>query len=134
MAIIGLLFIVLLFNTVRFTSKQRDVAPVDLIEVDRNVIAARLSDAVKLKTISNQALSEFDPTATLQLHQYLEKSFPRVHETLEKSVINQFSLLYKWQGSNPAQQPIILMAHMDVVPIEPSSAPPALRCQLRDAP
>jgi len=93
LAIIGLLIIVLLFNTVQYTSKQLEVPSAELIKVDKQAVVKRLSEAVKLKTISNQIISEFDPAPILQLHQYLEKSFPRVHETLEKTVINRFSLL-----------------------------------------
>ncbi|MBF0280485.1 MAG: M20 family peptidase [SAR324 cluster bacterium] len=122
-AMLGLLIIILLVNTVLFTSKQVSVSPLELIEVDKQAVASRLSNAVQLKTVSNQNSNEFDATAILQLHQHLANSFPQVHATLEKTVINQFSLLYKWNGINTEQKPVILMAHLDVVPIEPETAP-----------
>jgi carboxypeptidase PM20D1 len=45
--------------------------------------------------------------------------YPRLHETLEREVVDGHSLLYRWPGSAPAaaSDPLVLMAHLDVVPV-----------------
>jgi hypothetical protein len=51
----------------------------------------------------------------------MRATYPRVFTQLEVEVINQYSLLQQWQGSNTGEQPILLTGHMDVVPIEPGT-------------
>lgn len=45
--------------------------------------------------------------------------YPRLHETLDREVVDGHSLLYRWPGSAPAaaSEPLVLMAHLDVVPV-----------------
>ena len=57
----------------------------------------------------------------LALHEYLKETFPKVHSGLTKETINDYSLLYTWKGSDETLKPILLMAHLDVVPVEPAS-------------
>lgn len=53
--------------------------------------------------------------------QWLETAFPNVHRQLRKEVINEHGLLFTWQGSDQNAKPLLLMAHQDVVPVEPST-------------
>lgn len=50
-------------------------------------------------------------------HEYLEKTFPLVHEKLKVEKVNTHGLLYTWQGSDPDLKPTTLMAHQDTVPV-----------------
>ncbi len=82
----------------------------------------RLSGAIKIQTVSYkndqpEKQSEFHQKI-LQFHQYLEQTFPKVHQHLTKQTINNYSLLYTWQGQDTAAKPALLMAHMDVVPVD----------------
>ncbi|WP_460919821.1 M20/M25/M40 family metallo-hydrolase [Pontibacter brevis] len=54
----------------------------------------------------------------LDLHDYLGEAFPALHQQLQKKVVNGYSLLYTWLGKDPELPPILLSAHMDVVPVE----------------
>ncbi|MGI6392425.1 MAG: M20/M25/M40 family metallo-hydrolase [Candidatus Izemoplasmatales bacterium] len=49
------------------------------------------------------------------LHNELELLFPLVHKHCERTVFEGGSLLFRWPGKS-REQPIILMAHQDVVP------------------
>ena len=60
-------------------------------------------------------------TAFSDLHDLLVESYPRVHATLERETVGDYSLLYTWRGRNPERRPILLLAHMDVVPVAPGS-------------
>lgn len=119
--IAGLLVIIIammLIKTATFTSKQVEVAQQDKIAIDRMAVARHLSDAIQIKTISWQDDSKFNPAAFLQLHRYLEKTYPLVHKTMTREKVAGYSLLFTWKGSDPSKKPILLMAHQDVVPIE----------------
>ncbi|KAG0709281.1 hypothetical protein DFH29DRAFT_1027230 [Suillus ampliporus] len=51
-------------------------------------------------------------------HDYLLKSFPLVHSTLEVTKVNTYGLIYVWKGTDNSLQPLLLAAHQDVVPVE----------------
>lgn len=53
----------------------------------------------------------------LQLHEYLRLQFPLVHSRLEVKVVAKYSLRMTWHGADKSLDPVMLAAHMDVVPI-----------------
>jgi carboxypeptidase PM20D1 len=55
------------------------------------------------------------------LHAYLQAAFPRVHSQLRRETVGTHSLLYTWSGSQPSLDPIALIGHLDVVPVEPGT-------------
>jgi carboxypeptidase PM20D1 len=109
---------VITFRTVTFTSRQVEVQRVTDIEVPEEEVAQRLAGALTFRTISHQDSTQFDSTAFFGLHRYLEEHFPGVHTTLRKEVVNRYSLLFTWRGTDGTAQPFLLMGHMDVVPVE----------------
>jgi carboxypeptidase PM20D1 len=54
----------------------------------------------------------------LQLHQYLQDTYPLFHQNLEREVIGKYTLLYHWKGNDTLLPPVLFIAHMDVVPVE----------------
>lgn len=119
-------FIVLFFillstlaiNTLRFKSKQIQVEPANTPAVDDERALERLAQAIRFKTISNDGGPKASLEEFLALHRHLQQSFPKVHTSLTREIINEYSLLYTWKGSDPSLPPALLMAHLDVVPIE----------------
>ena len=49
----------------------------------------------------------------------LEETYPLVHQKLKREVVNGYSLLYTWQGSRADLEPVMVMAHQDVVSADP---------------
>jgi len=88
-----------------------------------NEIAAaeRLAGALQIQTISPENPADFDSVPFLEFHAYLEETFPNVHSTLTWETVNEYSLLYRWEGTDPSLEPIALLAHIDVVPVEPGT-------------
>lgn len=86
----------------------------------KDEMAERLGHAIRFKTVSydyTDTENKADYNEFLKLHAYLEEQFPSVHSTLTKHVVNKYSLIYHWKGSDDAnQRPYLLYAHMDVVP------------------
>ena len=93
----------------------------DMSQVDTDRAAENLSRAIQFKTISHYDSTQDDPAEFLGFIQFLEETYPLIHGTLIKEVVSDYSLLYTWQGSDPEAKPIVLMSHIDVVPIEPGT-------------
>lgn len=91
------------------------------IAIDEQDAAKRLASAVQFKTVSYSTAGPVAKDAFNGLIAFLRTSYPKVHEALEHEIVNDYSLLYKWQGSDPALKPVMLLGHMDVVPVEPGS-------------
>ena len=116
-----LLAAVLVANTLRGGPAEDPVEPVAPLALDRLALAKRLSRAIQIETVTlaEDAPLRFEPFR--ELHDVLAESFPRLHGALEREIVAEGSLLYRWPGTDPAAQPILLMGHLDVVPIEPGT-------------
>jgi carboxypeptidase PM20D1 len=88
------------------------------IAFDEQQAVAHLGKAVQFKTVSMQNPDDSHPDEFVRFHAYLAETFPKVHATLKRETVSDYSLLYTWTGADPALPPIILTAHMDVVPVE----------------
>jgi carboxypeptidase PM20D1 len=76
-----------------------------------------LSAAIRFQTISHQETSENDVAAWDGLQTWMQSAYAAAHAEMQKEKVAGHSLLYTWAGTDPALQPIILMAHQDVVPV-----------------
>lgn len=119
--VVGLLGAIIIARAATFTSRQIHAAPITPITLERDAIVSRLAEAIRFKTVSYQTAAEFNAQEFRHFHTFLEKSFPRVHRHLGKEAVNEHSVLYTWKGKNEGLKPILLLAHMDVVPADPES-------------
>ena len=71
-----------------------------------------------MATVSPEDSAAFDPKPFQALHSYLRTQFPRVHSQLTRETVGTHSLLYTWPGSDRSLKPMLLMGHLDVVPVE----------------
>jgi len=108
-------------RTLTFRSRQPQVAGVAVEPLDTTALAQHLAGALRFKTISYQDSSQFDGRQFDGLHQYLRTTFPKLHAALKLEKVNGYGLLYEWTGSDPGLAPIVLLAHQDVVPVEPGT-------------
>jgi carboxypeptidase PM20D1 len=111
--------ILLVVRTIVFQWSYGTVERVEGVPVDEQQVAEHLAACVRCQTVPLDESGTPDPEAFRQLHQMLETTYPLVHQKIKREVINGYSLLYTWQGSRPDLEPVMLMAHQDVV-----SAPP----------
>ncbi len=111
----------LLVRTAMYRPVPQPIPPAPSVAVDTSSAAARLAGAIRIPTISHQDPARIDEDAFLGLHAYLEENFPRAHGVLEREVVNDLSLLYTWRGSDPALPAVLMMAHLDVVPVDPGT-------------
>lgn len=92
----------------------------------RNQSIQKLQGAVQIETESYD--NSPDPSEDMtpwnkffKLFDYLEKTFPLIYKHLKFERINEVGLLYTWEGSNPDLKPLMLLAHTDVVPVNPQT-------------
>ncbi len=92
------------------------------IPVDSNAVAQHLAQAVRFQTISyGDGIKENEKTKALDaMHDWMEQTFPYFHEAAGPEKFGE-SLLFTWIGKNPNQPPVMLMAHLDVVPVVPGT-------------
>jgi len=120
--ILGILLIfigILLVKTINF-SKDGEIYEViyDKTLVDKDDVLKKLQKAIKIKTISNSDYSKTDFREFKNFIDLLEANFPKIHKQMERTIVNDYSLVFKWQGKNQDKKPGMIMAHIDVVPIE----------------
>src|SRR5439155_14321598 len=84
-------------------------------------IAERLSAAIRLRTISHQDPHDDDRATFAALRILFEKTYPKVHATMSRELVNGDGLLYRWAGTDSSLIPVLFMAHQDVVPVEPGT-------------
>lgn len=116
-ALFAILLIVMAYNTLRAPKPQPDVATAS-IPVISDSAATHLSKAIQIKTISKGDTLPIDTAEFVAFRQFLEKSYPLVHQQLSRQIFNEFSYVYAWKGKDTTLAPYVLMAHMDVVPVE----------------
>lgn len=107
-------------QTLRMPSRQAPVEPGPALPPGPPAAeaASRLAEGIRFRTVSGDSVPE---AALLDLRRHLERSFPRVHAALTREVVAGTSLLYTWKGRNPELPPVVCMAHLDVVPVEPGT-------------
>jgi carboxypeptidase PM20D1 len=119
--IVLVLFIAfIMIQTVTLKSKQISVDAIEKIEV-REGAAERLAEAIRIPTISFEDRSLIDTTQFDKLQEFIFNNYPLVDSLLDLTLINHYSMLYHWPGSNPDLKPAMLVGHLDVVPPEEES-------------
>jgi carboxypeptidase PM20D1 len=105
-------------NTIRLsTNKSGDLGRRKAPSKDISA-ARRLQEAVSFASVSYEDSSAAALPQTDSLIAFLRRTYPRVFASLESETINNHSLLLKWPGKDPVRLPVLLYAHMDVVPVE----------------
>ena len=84
-------------------------------------LAETLGGALRIATISNTDTTLHQSRAFEELAAYLELEFPLVHANLRKTDFNGYGWLYQWQTAASGGPALLLLAHSDVVPIEPGT-------------
>ena len=121
LAAVAVLFGGMVVKTMAVAAPAAPVSGGKIVVINEATAAERLSGAVKFATVSMTSGGPIDTVAFIGFHEFLAKSFPRVHASLTLQKVAGLSLLYKWTGTDSAAAPIVLMGHMDVVPVPESN-------------
>lgn len=122
---LSILLIIIAFITIivirafLFSPAREEAAPVQHYDLEREKIVNDMIQMIRCRTISNRDESLVDRKEFDKFIALLEQSFPMIHSICSREFIGKTGLLYCWKGKSD-QKPTVLMAHYDVVPIEPS--------------
>lgn len=119
--VIVALFGVMLVRAMTMQSRQLPPPEPVQVDVDADAVAGHLAEAITYRTISYDDRSNLDREAFLGLHAWMQETYPGVHAALSRETINDLSLLFTWEGTDPDLDPVLLMGHMDVVPVIPGT-------------
>jgi len=78
---------------------------------------AKLQTLIRIPTVSYREPERIDTAAFDTFVDELARQFPLLHERLELTRVHTHGLLFRWRGASDAR-PVVLMAHLDVVPVE----------------
>lgn len=111
---------VVAFRTATFKSSIADLSGVKLaaeVPIDATQAAQHLSQAVQFKTVSHQEAADDDRSQWEAQRAWMVATYPKFHAVATREIVGEGALIYTWKGSDPSLEPIILMAHQDVVPV-----------------
>jgi carboxypeptidase PM20D1 len=81
---------------------------------------AKLQALVRIPTVSDRDPALVDSSTFDRLLDELRTQFPLVHERLQLTRVGSHGLLFCWPGRTDTE-PVVLMAHLDVVPVDESA-------------
>ncbi|HVO96065.1 MAG TPA: M20/M25/M40 family metallo-hydrolase, partial [Terriglobales bacterium] len=119
-SVVAVLLAILALRALTFSSRQLKPSPLPPLAFNETAAVERLSKAIQYRTVSGQ--DALPPAAEFsRFGEFLAASFPSLHTRVSRETVGEHSLLYTWKGKNDTLKPILLMGHLDVVPVEPSS-------------
>src|SRR6478752_3417852 len=84
-------------------------------ELPRAVL--KLQALIRFPTVSYREPDRIDVAAFDGFVEELARQFPLLHNRLELTRVHTHGLLFHWRGASDAR-PVVLMAHLDVVPVD----------------
>ena len=107
----------MLWEMSNFTSKQIDVPPSKKVALNNSKVFENLSASLGYKTISHANEENIDAMTFLSFHKFLRRTYPEVFSVFSEQIFSGYSMLLKWESENQiSKNPVLLMAHIDVVP------------------
>lgn len=97
------------------------MTPIPKAAINDKTAIQHFAKSLTFKTISSEIATESYDKNFEQLHAFLRATYPEMFSRLQVTKIGKHGLLMKWQGTDTSLQPVLLMAHQDVVPIAPGT-------------
>lgn len=122
-AVIAFLATIVLVRTEMASAPPAEAfIPPPSLNIDPRGIASHLAQAIRFQTVSygNGARDDEKSKALDEMRAWMERTYPSFHKAATREIFDH-SLLFTWKGRDPDLAPILLMAHMDVVPVVPGT-------------
>ena len=116
LALIGAFFAVILIRALCFTPKAAQPATGEAVSFDKDAAINSLAQLIRCKTISYTDPGLEDNAEFEKFIDLLPSLYPNVFQVCGFDRLPDRALLFKWPGKGPGD-PVILMAHYDVVPV-----------------
>lgn len=119
LGLLGALLVFMIARTLLCRPEKTETIECRDRDFDGSTVARHLSEAVRIPTVSMVGPYADNAQAFHDYRAFLERTYPLVHERAERSVVNGFSLVYRFRGKDPSLRPGAYLAHQDVVPAPP---------------
>lgn len=120
LTVLVLFLLVILIRTINFKPKAQPPISEEKIEFDTQKSIFALQQLIRCKTVSYYDKSLEDDSEFEKLISILPTLYPNVFKVCEFNQLPDRALLFKWRGKNSGD-PVVLMAHYDVVPVDETS-------------
>ena len=101
----------------KYVPEKKNYGDPTVENVDLQRAMDNLSKAISIPTVSYPEKEKVDFTQFEKFHKFLEEAYPLIHKNLTKEVVQEASLIYRWEGTRSDLDPMALLAHQDVVPV-----------------
>ncbi|MDR3345405.1 MAG: M20/M25/M40 family metallo-hydrolase [Oscillospiraceae bacterium] len=121
LAIIGVFVIVTIIRAGFFTQKKTEYPPLADEAVDEARVLESLAQAIQIPTVSYPEHERVNWDEFARFRDFLTTRYPLITKNLEREIVCEASVIYRWKGTNPALEPIAMLSHQDVVPVTPGT-------------
>ena len=123
--LVVLLIVIVVGRTLMIpTLDMRSAGEASSIDAER--AAQHLAEAVRFETISHQRGA--DPAAVARseaaftgFRNWMDATYPAFTAASSREIVGGQTLFYTWQGQDTSLDPVLMMSHIDVVPIAPGT-------------
>ena len=116
LALVLILISIALVRTFMHVAPQLDSVERSEVQIDKINVSNNLAASIRFKTISHQDPKDFVKEEFNAFIKWASVTYPEFHSQMQQEQL-EYTLLYKWQGSDPSLAPILLTGHYDVVPV-----------------
>ena len=81
------------------------------IAVDAERVSENLSRAIRFPTIATGDEATQEHASFREFANWAEQTYPEVYQAMQLEMIEEHTILLKWQGADPTLKPILLTAH-----------------------
>ena len=118
--IVGALLSIALIRTLMHSAPEPTVNVGLTADIDGEAATNNLAASIRFKTISHQDKEKFSPQEFEGFIKWAADTYPEFHSAMQLEML-EYTLLFKWEGSDKSLAPILLTAHYDVVPVIPGT-------------
>ena len=119
LAVILIFLAILLIRAAMFTPKEELRPSEEKIRLNEERIVKDMVEMIRCKTVSYNDDSLIDEEEFRKFRELLPELYPLVHGKCPREFVGVNGMLYHWKGKT-SEEPVVLMAHYDVVPAEES--------------
>ena len=118
--IIGALLSIAFIRTLMHSAPEPTVNVGTTADIDGEAATNNLAASIRFKTISHQDKENFSSQEFEGFIKWAADTYPEFHSAMQLEML-EYSLLFKWEGSDSSLAPILLTGHYDVVPVIPGT-------------
>ncbi|MFT7670718.1 MAG: carboxypeptidase PM20D1 [Planctomycetota bacterium] len=115
-----LVSVVMLARTILLEPAPSNTRRAAELKIDVGRVCDRLGRVIQFQTVSSVDPDSLEVGRRSQLLNYLERTFVPLIEQLDYER-HEHGIVFRWDGTDPELAPLLLLGHLDVVPVDPAT-------------